>query len=219
MKDYKNDRAQVVNHNEMHNCNVFNGDIYEGYFPLPGGQVIINQILDPKQMKKQMQEQAQNTSESAEQRDEKRKKVMEDIIRRFDFSPEQLKTDNKGKPITNEHLGIAFAQVFGLRAAHTPLEKRELVEQLWSLLTESRKQCYKEKNEDFFRQTVLNILGYFKDAGVINGLPQSLAQSVFPDISSNESRNIRRGTSSTVFPEGTDEHVRFYVEKLLNGDI
>ena len=219
MKDYKNDRAQVVNHNEMHNCNVFNGDIYEGYFPLPGGQVIINQILDPKQMKKQMQEQAQNTSESAEQRDEKRKKVMEDIIRRFDFSPEQLKTDNKGKPITNEHLGIAFAQVFGLRAAHTPLEKRELVDQLWSLLTESRKQCYKEKNEDFFRQTVLNILGYFKDAGVINGLPQSLAQSLFPDISSNESRNIRRGTSSTVFPEGTDEHVRFYVEKLLNGDI
>ena len=219
MKDYKNDRAQVVNHNEMHNCNVFNGDIYEGYFPLPGGQVIINQILDPKQMKKQMQEQAQNTSESAEQRDEKRKKVMEDIIRRFDFSPEQLKTDNKGKPITNEHLGIAFAQVFGLRAAHTPLEKRELVDQLWSLLTESRKQCYKEKNEDFFRQTVLNILGSFKDARVISGLPHSLAQSVFPDISPDLARNISRGTTSNVFPQGTDEHVRFYVDKLLNGDI
>lgn len=219
MKDYKNDHAQVVNHNEMHNCNVFNGDIYEGYFPLPGGQVIINQILDPKQMKKQMQEQAQNTRESAEQRDEKRKKVMEDIIRRFDFSPEQLKTDRKGKPITNEHLGIAFAQVFGLRAAHTPHGKTKLVEQLWSLLTESRKQCFKEKNEDFFRQTVLNILGYFKEAGVINGSPQSLAQSVFPDISSNLARNISRGTASNVFPQGTDEHVGFYVDKLLNGDI
>ena len=219
MKDYKNDHAQVVNHNEMHNCNVFNADIYGGNFPLPGGQVIINQILDPKQMKKQMQEQAQNTRESAEQRDEKRKKVMEDIIQRFDFSPEQLASDRKGKPITNEHLGIAFAQVFGLRAAHTPLGKTKLVDQLWNLLTESRPQCFKQQNEDFFRQTVLNILGYFKEAGVINGLPQSLAQSVFPDISSNESRNIRRGTSSTVFPEGTDEHVKFYVDKLLNGDI
>ena len=219
MKDYKNDHAQVVNHNEMHNCNVFNGDIYGGNFPLPGGQVIINQILDPKQMKKQMQEQAQNTRESAENRDEKRKKVMEDIIRRFDFSPEQLASDRKGKPITNEHLGITFAQVFGLRTAHTPLEKIELVEQLWSLLTESRKQCYKEKNEDFFRQTVLNILGYFKDAGVINGLPHSLAQSVFPDISPNLARNISRGTASNVFPQGTDEHVKFYVDKLMNGDI
>lgn len=219
MKDYKNDRAQVVNHNEMHNCNVFNGDIYEGYFPLPGGQVIVNQILDPKQMKKQMQEQTQNTRESAEQRDEKRKKVMEDIIQRFDFSPEQLTKDRKGKPITNERLGIAFAQVFGLRAAHTPLEKRELVDQLWSLLTESRKQCYKEKNEDFFRQTVLNILGSFKDARVISGLPHSLAQSVFPDISPDLARNISRGTTSNVFPQGTDEHVGFYVDKLLNGDI
>ena len=219
MKDYKNDHAQVVNHNEMHNCNVFNGDIYGGNFPLPGGQVIINQILDPKQMKKQMQEQAQNTRESAENRDEKRKKVMEDIIRRFDFSPEQLTDDRKGKPITNERLGIAFAQVFGLRAAHTPLEKIELVDQLWSLLTESRKQCFKEKNEDFFRQTVLNILGSFKDARVISGLPHSLAQSVFPGISPDLARNISRGTTSTVFPKGTDEHVRFYVEKLLNGDI
>ena len=219
MKDYKNDHAQVVNHNEMHNCNVFNGDIYGGNFPLPGGQVIINQILDPKQMKKQMQEQAQNTRESAEQRDEKKKKVMEDIIRRFDFSPEQLKTDNKGKPITNERLGITFAQVFGLRAAHTSNEKTELVEQLWSLLTESRKQCSKEKNEDFFRQTVLNILGLFEKAGVIRDLPQSLAQSVFPDISPNLARNISRGTASNVFPQGTAEHVGFYVEKLLNGDI
>ena len=219
MKDYKNDRAQVVNHNEMHNCNVFNGDIYGGNFPLPGGQVIINQILDPKQMKKQMQEQAQNTRESAEQRDEKRKKVMEDIIQRFDFSPEQLTKDRKGKPITNERLGIAFAQVFGLRAAHTPLEKRELVDQLWNLLTESRKQCYKEKNEDFFRQTVLNILGSFKEAGVISGLPHSLAQSVFPDISPDVARNISRGTTSNVFPEGTDVHVRFSVDMLLNGYI
>ena len=88
-----------------------------------------------------------------------------------------------------------------------------------SVLALNRKQCFKEKNEDFFRQTVLNILGLFKDARVISGLPHSLAQSVFPDISPNLARNISRGTSSTVFPQGTDEHVRFYVEKLLNGDI
>ena len=144
---------------------------------------------------------------------------MEDIIRRFHFSPDQLAKDRKGKPITNERLGITFAQVFGLRAAHTPLEKRELVDQLWNLLTESRPQCFKQKNEDFFRQTVLNILGYFKEAGVIRDLPHNLAQSVFPDISPNLARNISRGTASNVFPEGTSEHVKFYVDKLLNGDI
>ena len=66
---------------------------------------------------------------------------------------------------------------------------------------------------------MLNILGSFKEASVISGLPHSLAQSVFPDISPDLARNISRGTTSNVFPEGTDEHVRFYVEKLLNGDI
>lgn len=219
MDSNNNDNAKVVNHNEMHNCNVFQGDSYGGIFPLPGAQVTINQYLDPKKMKKGEGHQVDGKTETKEARDARKLKTMEDIIGRFDFSDEQLARDERGNKITNERLGILFAKVFGLRGAHPSASANAIIEVLWTLLIDERNQCAKRPNEGFFRQTVLNIIGYFVSSGIVCGQPKEVARSIFPDTDTNEARNINRGISSNVFPEGVADHIDNYIDKLQNGEI
>ena len=218
-KNNTEDGIRVVNHNEMHNCNVFQGDTYGGIFPLPGAQVTINQYLDPRKMKTGEGQQALGKVEPKEERDERKRSVMEDIIGRFNFTDEQLARDRRGNRISNERLGIAFAQVFGLRGAHPGTSAMSLTEQLWTLLIDERNQCAKRAGEGFIRQTVLNIVGYFAKRGIVSGQPRDVARSVFPDTDTNEARNISREISSNVFPEGTANHIDFYLNKLQNGEI
>lgn len=203
----------------MHNCNVFQGDTYGGIFPLPGAQVTINQYLDPRKMKGGEGQQVNGKIETKESRDERKKSVMEDIIGRFSFSTEQLARDRRGNRISNERLGIAFAQVLGLRGAHPGASAMSLIEQLWTLLIDERNQCVKRADEGFIRQTVLNIIGYFVKRGIVCGQPRDVARSIFPDTDTNEARNINREISSNVFPDGTAEHIDFYLNKLQNGEI
>lgn len=219
MDSNNNDSAKVVNHNEMHNCNVFQGDSYGGIFPLPGSQVTINQYLDPKKMKKGEGQQVDGKAETKEARDARKLKTMEDIIGRFDFLDEQLARDERGNKITNERLEILFAKVFGLRGAHPSASANAVIEVLWTLLIDERNQCAKRPNEGFFRQTVLNIIGYFVSNGIVCGQPREIARSIFPDTDTNEARNINRGISSNVFPEGVADHIDNYIDKLQNGEI
>lgn len=213
------DTAKVINHNEMHNCNVFQGDSFGGIFPLPGAQVTINQYLDPKKMKKGEGQQVDGKTETKDDREARKLTVMEDIIGRFDFADEQLARDERGNRITNDRLGILFAKVFGMRGAHPAASSQPVIEGLWTLLIDERNQCAKRPNEGFFRQTVLNVIGYFFSNDIVCGQPRDVARSIFPDTDTNEARNINRGISSNVFPEGTAEHIDLYIDKLQNGEI
>ena len=89
---------------------------------------------------------------------------------------------------------------------------------LWSLLIDKRNKCFKNPNEDYFRQTVLNILGYYKVKGIICGNKLELARSVFKDADDNLAKNIEREISSNVFPVKTSELFDLYIDKLTNGE-
>ena len=93
-----------------------------------------------------------------------------------------------------------------------------MIEQVWVLLIDARKQCTKRPGEDYFRQTVLNIVGYFVSEGIICGAKLDIAQCIFDDADANLARNIERNIESAVFPEGLAEMLNFYIEKLRNGE-
>lgn len=208
-------RPKIENH--MENCNVFMGDSYGGIFPLPGAQVTIHQHLDPKKMKKGEGQQTEGKVETAEARDKRKAEVMKAITCRFNFEDENLGYDNKRNRITNERLGTLFRKCFGIGSYPTTANKA-LMEQLWVLLIDDRNQCAKESGEDFFRQTVLNIIGYFAGEEIVCGMPRVIARSIFKDADTNIAKNISRGIGSNVFPEGTAEMLDFYIEKLQDGE-
>ncbi len=218
-KDKITEDAKVVNFNQMENCNVFMGDSYGGIFPLPGAQVTINQDLT-KQPKKGEGPNSivEGKVETQEDREARQSRIVEDIVKRFNFTHEQLCYDNKGNRLTDERLATLFGKVFGMRAAHPAPSARPLIEQLWVLLADKRAQCAKRSGEDFYRQTVLNVLGHFVQQRLLTGMPAELANSVFPGTDANEARNISRGVTSSVFPQGTVEHINKYIDKLKNGE-
>lgn len=211
--------AKVVNYNQMENCNVFMGNSYGGIFPLPGAQVTVNQNLAPTDQKKDgVTTQVKGDVETQEEREARKERVIEAIIAKLDFSPEQLCYDNQGQRLTNERLGTLFGKVFGMRGAHPSPRAKGIIDQLWVLLIDKRPQCVKCPREDFYRQTVLNVLGCFVEHNLLTGLPSDLANSVFPNTNANEARNISRGVTSNVFPEGTGKHIANYISKLNNGE-
>ena len=218
-KDKIIEGAKVVNFNHMENCNVFMGDSYGGIFPLPGAQVTINQDLS-KQPKKDESPNSivEGKVESQEEREARKSNIIEDIVARFNFTREQLCYDNKNNRLTNERLATLFGKVFGMRAAYPAPSTKPLIEQLWVLLADKRSQCAKRPGEDFYRQTVLNVLGHFVQQRLLTDMPADLANSVFPGTDANEARNISRGVSSNVFPKGTAEHINKYIDKLKNGE-
>ncbi|MDO4496740.1 MAG: hypothetical protein Q4B58_02740 [Bacteroidales bacterium] len=213
------DNAKVVNHNEMHNCNVFQGDSYGGIFPLPGAQVTIIQNLDPKKQKKGEGCQVEGKAESLNDREERKQMVLDDIISRFNFDESMLARDEQGHQITTLRIQLLFSKILGMRGAHPGQNGQAIVEVLWTLLMDERNQCSKHPNEGFFRQTVLNLIGYFVSNGLVCGQPRVVARAIFPGTDTNEARNISRGISSPVFPEGTADHIDLYIEKLHNGEI
>lgn len=56
-------QPKIVNHNEMHNCNVFMGDTYGGIFPLPDAEVTITQNLGPQKKSTQVSGEAETKEE------------------------------------------------------------------------------------------------------------------------------------------------------------
>ena len=94
-----------------------------------------------------------------------------------------------------------------------------MMEQLWVLLIDERKQCTKVAGEPFFRQTVLNIFGYFAQEGLLTGSPLEIARAIFADADTNTAKNISRGITSPVFPEELSDMLNFYISKLNNGEI
>lgn len=194
------DKLKVYNENHMQNCNVIMGDQYGGIFPLPGAHVTINQQYGKGQLPKQEVKEGQ--VERTEEREKRKQNVMKNITDLFDFGDGNLGTDNQGRRITNERIRILFRKSFGV-GSHPSAQNKIVMEQLWVLLMDNRNQCFKQPDEDFYRQTVLNIIGYFAGEGVVCGQPREIAQCVFRNADTNIAKNVSRGIASPVFPERT----------------
>jgi len=205
---------RIVNNNEMHNCNVFMGDSIGGVFPLPGAHVTINQQLSGKRPKAE----EQTATESAEDRRLRKEAVIGQLCRRLNFAPDMLKLDHNHRPITNERLGVLLRRTLGMGTVPPRKEYLASIETLWTLLIDERNQCAKQPDEPFFRQTVLNIFGYYTSSGIISGMPRELAQCIFPEADTNLAKNISRGISSNVYPEELPEIMDHYINQLLNGE-
>lgn len=216
MDNQKKDSVKVYNENHMENCNVIQGDQYGGVFPLPGAHVTINQLFGNGQKPKQ--EVPEGKAETAEAREKRKSEVMKSITDKFDFSDEQLGCDNNGKKITNERLASLFRKCFGFSHVPPTAERKLIMEQLWVLLIDERNQCPKDVTLGFIPQTVLNIIGYFKQCDLVGGQNRELARVIIKDADANIAKNIARGLESNVFPQGTMDMIDHYIDKLMNGE-
>lgn len=142
---------------------------------------------------------------------------MKAITALFDFDDKTFYRDNNGNRVTNERLATLFHRCFGF-GAYPSKELMSVIEILWVLLIDKRNQCSKNPNEDYFRQTVLNVLGYYKKKGIICGNKLELARSVFKDADYSLAKNIERGISSNVFPAKTGELFDLYIDKMKKGE-
>lgn len=212
----KNNTPEIHNENHMQNCNVFLGNVYGATFPLPGAQVTINNNYGKNGKPKQ--DVAEGNVESPEAREKRKTEIMKAITDKFDFTDEQLGRDNKGKKITNDRLASLFRKCFGISYIPPTAENCSVIEQLWVLLIDERNQCPKDVNLGFIPQTVLNIIGYFKQCDLIGGQNRELARVIIKDADTNIAKNIARGIESNVFPEGTMDLLDHYIDKLMEGE-
>jgi hypothetical protein len=211
----KKDKPQVYNENHMENCNVFQGDVYGATFPLPGAQVTINQTYGKGQ--KPTKDVTAGRVETEEEREKRKMEVMRAITSSFNFTNKQLGYDNKHKKLTNERIAILFRKCFGIGSY--PSQRNKLImEQMWALLMDKRDKCTKQVGEGFFRQTVLNVIGYYVSCGLLVGLPLDLAQAVFKDADRNIAKNISRNITSNSLPEGLVDILDYYIDKLTEGE-
>ena len=211
---------KIENHNKIENCNVFQGPIYGGVFALPGSQPIINNYYGKEVPKvdKETQKEKSEGLETKEKREKRKEEVAKAITKLFQFETKLLGYDNMKRKITNERLCVLFRQCLGL-GSHPSAENRETIELIWTLLMDKRNQCFKEPGETFFRQTILNILGYYQNKGLLCGNQLEIAQAIFQSADTNIAKNVSRGISSNVYPEKTSSIFDYYIERLKNGEI
>ena len=207
-------QSRIVNNNEMHNCNVFMGDSYGGIFPLPGAQVNITQNLGPQKKSPH----TEGKTESADDRQSRKEATIAALCKRLDFTPEMLGYDEQCHKLTNERIALLLRRCLGMSSIPPKEEFRPVMEKLWVLLIDERNQCSKVAGELYFRQTVLNLIGYFVGEELLTGAPRDIARAIFPDTDTNTAKNISRGISSPVFPEGLSDMLDFYITKLNNGE-
>ncbi len=219
------EKIKIENHFEagsMTNCNVFTGTVNGGVFPLPGSQPTINNFYGDE---KPQQQQAAETitpevevqAETPEERAKRKETVMNAITALFDFDDKVFCKDVNGNRITNERLAILFRRCFGF-GAHPSKELMSVIDTLWVLLIDRRNQCFKHPNEDYFRQTVLNILGYYQKKCLINCNKSDILHTIYVEADESLAKNIERGISSNVFPAKTAELLDMYIDKLKKGE-
>ena len=214
-------KIKIENHFEagsMTDCNVFTGTVNGGMFPLPGSQPIINYGWEkPQQQPAEKEATPEVQKETPEERSKRKEKVLSSITALFDFDDKAFCRDNNGNRVTNDRLATLFRRCFGF-GAYPSKELMSVIDTLWVLLIDKRNQCSKNPNEDYFRQTVLNVLGYYKEKGIVCGNKLELARFVFKDADDSLAKNIERGISSNVFPAKTSELLGLYIDKLKKGD-
>lgn len=214
MMEKNDDMPKVVNENHMENCNVFQGPIYGATFPLPGANVTIHNHYDSTSKAKH--EVSEGQTESTEDRQRRKEAALEWATSKLEFDDSMLAYDNHNRPITNHRLKVLLRMCLGVGSHPTP-DNKLIIEQLWVLLMDNRNQCSKVQGEPAYRQTVLNIVGHFMAMGLIVGMPQKVAQCMFPDIDQNKVKNLTRAIPDS-FPQGTTEMLNHYINRLKNGE-
>ena len=218
------EKIKIENHFEtgsMTGCNVFTGTVNGGVFPLPGSQPTINNFYGRE--KPQQQQAAEEVTpievqeETLEERAKRKEDVMNAITSLFDFEEKVFCKDDNGNRITNERLAILFRRCFGF-GSHPSKELMSVIDALWVLLIDKRNQCFKHPDEDYFRQTVLNILGYYQKRGIISGNKSEILHTIYTEADESLGKNIERGISSNVFPAKTSELLDLYIDKLKKGE-
>ena len=222
--DKEKDNPNVI-HNDIHDNAgpIFCGVVYQPTFVQPGANLTQN-IVNKNDAKDSTEEtDLSDTSESNEKpkdelTDDKKKKIISSITSKFDFKTERLGKDHSGRRLTNERLGLLFAKIFGV-SSHPTKENMAVINVLWTLLTDRKRTNGKrDANDDYYWQTVLNIIGYFREKKLIDGSQLELAKSIFPDASENVAKNIGRSIfNGNTFPNGTDNMIDWYINELLEG--
>lgn len=219
------EKIKIENHFEagsLTGCNVFTGTVNGGVFPLPGSQPTINNYYDREKPQQQQTAEAvtpevEMQEETPEERAKRKENVMKAITSLFNFDDKVFCKDDNGNRITNGRLAILFRRCFGF-GAHPSKELMSVIDTLWVLLIDKRNQCFKHPNEDYFRQTVLNILGYYQKKGIINCNKSDILHTIYMEADESLAKNIERGVSSNVFPEKTSELFDLYIDKLKKGE-
>lgn len=219
------EKIKIENHFEagsMTGCNVFTGTVNGGVFPLPGSQPIINNFYDGERPQQQQTVEAvtpevEVQEETPEERAKRKENVMNAITALFDFEEKVFCKDDNGNRITNERLAILFRRCFGF-GSHPSKELMSVIDALWVLLIDKRNQCFKHPDEDYFRQTVLNILGYYQKKGLISCNKSDILHTIYMEADESLAKNIERGISSNVFPAKTSELLDLYIDKLKKGE-
>ena len=219
------EKIKIENHFEagsMTGCNVFTGTVNGGVFPLPGSQPIINNFYDGEKPQQQQTVEAvtpevEVQEETPEERAKRKENVMNAITALFDFEEKVFCKDDNGNRITNERLAIHFRRCFGF-GSHPSKELMSVIDALWVLLIDKRNQCFKHPDENYFRQTVLNILGYYQKRGIISGNKSEILHTIYTEADESLGKNIERGISSNVFPAKTSELLDLYIDKLKKGE-
>lgn len=222
--DKEKDKPNVI-HNDIHDNAgpIFCGVVYQPTFVQPGANLTQN-IVNKNDAKDAAEETdpsdspESNEEPKEELTDDKKKTIISSITSKFDFKAERLGKDHLGQRLTNERLGLLFAKIFGV-SSHPSKEKMDVINVLWNLLTARKKTNGKrDAADEYYWQTVLNIVGYFKEKKLIDGSQLELAKSIFPDANANVAKNIDRSIhNGYTFPDGTGDMIDWYINELLEG--
>ena len=218
------DNSNII-HNDIHDNAgpIFCGVVYQPTFVQSGANLTQN-IVNKNDAKDATED--TNISDSIDSNkepkdkltDDKKKAIISSITSRFDFKAERLGRDRLGKRLTNERLGFLFAKIFGV-SSHPSKESIAVISVLWDLLTDRKKTNGKRDTADeYYWQTVLNIIGYFKEKKLVDGSQLELAKSIFPDANANVAKNIERSIhNGYTFPDGTADMIDWYINEFLEG--
>ncbi len=219
------EKENNIIHNDIHDNAgpIFCGVVYQPTFVQPGAN--LTQNIVNKEKEKDGAEETEysdgpvaNEGQRDELTDEKKRAIISHITSKFNFKDERLGKDHKGKRLTNERLGLLFFKIFGI-SSHPSKENLAIISVLWNLLTDRKKTNGKrDASDEYYWQTVLNIIGYFKEKDLVNGSQLELAKSIFSDANPNIAKNIDRSIhNGNTFPNGTGNMIDWYINELLEG--
>lgn len=220
MENKEKENVKIYNENHMENCNVFQGPVYGASFPLPGVEQHITQhfgAATENENKAKKEQAANHSTQISKAREKEKTMVMKTITSAFNFDEKMLGRDNKGSNLTNNDIRSLFRNCFGI-GRYPSKEENEIIEKLWGLLIDKRAKCAKDAKQGFIPQTLLNIIGYFKEKGLVSGTQLDLAKCVYKSADDTLAKNVGRNIPASVFPYGTAKMFDSCIEKVLNRD-
>lgn len=207
------DKLSIINYNK--DCQIIQGDNL--VVVPPSATVNVFQAPQGKSQNPSSKESGSTASNDQVDRDA----VLDNICDLFQFPDNMLGYDNNKAKITNERLALLFCRCLGCRGAHPSGSMHTACEQLWEILVTKRLRCTKCAGEQYFRQTVLNIIGYFRRHELVVGQPSDIARVMFPNEKPVEYDTLRKLVASDITSsafDGTKTLIDYYINQLKHGE-